>query len=99
MESPIIPLADKVVIKPIEEEEQTFGNLIIPDMGREKPLVGIVVAVGPGRITESGALVEVTLKVKDKVLVPNYGAATVQVKGEDYIIVREPDILGKLKTK
>lgn len=99
MESPIIPLADKVVIKPIEEEEQTFGNLIIPDMGREKPLVGIVVAVGPGRITESGALVEVTLKVKDKVLVPNYGASTVQVKGEDYIIVREPDILGKLKTK
>jgi len=97
MKSPISPLGDKVVIKPIEEEEETFGNLIIPDMGKEKPLVGIVVAVGPGRITESGALVEVTLKVKDKVLVPKYGAATVQVGGEDYIVVREPDILGKLK--
>lgn len=97
MKSPIVPLGDKVVIKPVEESEETYGNLVIPDMGKEKPTTGIVVAVGPGRITENGALVKVTLKVKDKVLVPNYGAATVQVEGEDYIIVREPDILGKLK--
>ena len=99
MESPIVPLVDKVVIKPIEEEESTYGNLIIPDMGKEKPTIGVVAAVGPGRTTESGTFIEMNLEEGDKVLVPNYGAAVVQVEGEEYIIAREPDILGKIKNK
>ena len=95
-ESPIIPLGDKIVILPQEEGEQTYGNIIIPDAGQEKPEMGKVLAVGPGRITPDGSLVPNRIKVGQTVLVPKFGAQVVVVENETYIVASENDVLGTL---
>ena len=99
MECPIIPLGDKVVILPQEEGEQMYGNIVVPDMGQEKPEMGKVLAVGPGRITPDGNLVPNRIKVGQTVLVPKFGAQTVTVENETYIIASENDVLGTLNKK
>ena len=99
MESPIIPLGDKIVILPQEEEEQTYGNIVVPDMGKEKPEIGTVMAVGDGRVTNEGAIIQNQLKVGQKVIVPKFGAQVVVVENETYIIASENDILGIIKDK
>jgi chaperonin GroES len=91
---PITPLADRVLIKPIEENESTFGNIIIPDMGKERPDFGMVLAVGPGRYDNNGNLVPMRIEVGQKVIAPKYGANTIEVGGEEYILAAEIDILG-----
>jgi len=97
--SPITPLGDKVVIRPIEDEEETYGNIIIPDMGKERPEMGTVLAVGPGRINANGTLIPNKIEVGQVVLVPKFGAQTVTVDRETYIIASENDVLGILNRK
>ena len=99
MESPIIPLGDKIVILPQEEGEQMYGNIIVPDAGQEKPEMGKVLAVGVGRVSTNGTLIENTLEVGDTVIVPKFGAQIVVVENETYIMASENDVLGIIKQK
>ena len=99
MESPIIPLGDKIVISPQEEGEQTYGNIVVPDMGKEKPEIGVVLAVGPGRVSTDGTLIPNKLEVGQTVMVPKFGAQTVNLESETYIIASENDVLGIIKQK
>lgn len=89
----IKPLADRVVIEPIEESEQTSGGIFIPDSAREKPMRGKVVAVGEGKF-ENGARNELTVKPGDVVLFSKYGGTEVKLNGTDYKIMEESQILG-----
>ena len=97
MECPIIPLSDKVVILPIEEGETTYGNIIVPDAGGERPEMGKVLAVGPGRISTDGTLIPNKIKKGVKVMVPKFGAQVVTVENETYIVASENDVLGIIK--
>ena len=99
MKCPITPLGDRIVILPQEEEEQTYGNIVVPDMGKEKPEMGTVLAVGPGRISTNGTLIKTKLKKGDTVIVPKFGAQVVAVENETYIVASENDVLGKIKNK
>ena len=99
MESPIIPLGDKIVIHPQEEGEQMYGNIIIPDAGQEKPEMGTVLAVGPGRISTDGTLIPNRLEIGVIVMVPKFGAQTVTVENETYVMASENDVLGIIKNK
>ena len=86
------PLADRVVVKALEESEQMRGGLYIPDTAKEKPQQGEVIAVGGGRV-EDGKRVEMELKVGDKVLYGKYSGTEVTVENEQYLILRESDVL------
>ena len=99
MECPIIPLGDKVVILPQEEGEQMYGNIIVPDAGQEKPEMGTVLAVGPGRISTDGTLIPNKLEVGVTVMVPKFGAQVVTIENETYIIASENDVLGIINNK
>ena len=92
--TPITPLADRVLIKPIEEEESTYGNIVVPDMGKDRPDFGTVLAVGPGRYDNNGNLIPTGLKAGQKVIMPKYGANTVELEGEEYVLASESEILG-----
>ncbi len=89
----IKPLADRVVVKPLEESEQKKGSIIIPDTAKEKPQQGKIVAVGPGKMSDEGKPVKMELKVGDKVLYGKYSGTEVTIDGEEYLIMRESDIL------
>jgi|TARA_B100001758_G_C17981731_1_gene388499 chaperonin GroES len=97
MESPIIPLGDKIIILPQEEGEQTYGNIIVPDTGQEKPEMGKVLAVGPGRISTDGTLIPNRLEVGQTIIVPKFGAQVVVVENETYVVASENDVLGIIK--
>ena len=99
MKCPIEPLGDRIVILPIDEGEQQYGSIIIPDVGKEKPEIGKVVAVGEGRVTDQGAIIQNQLKVGQTVIVPKFGAQTVVTEGETYIIASENEVLGIIKNK
>ena len=99
MECPIIPLGDKIVILPQEEGEQMYGNIVIPDSDKERPEMGTVMAVGPGRISTNGTLIPNTLKAGQTVMVPKFGAQVVVVENETYIMASENDVLGIIKNK
>jgi chaperonin GroES len=93
----IKPMADRVVIEPLEEAEEMRGGLYIPDTAKEKPQQGTVVAVGPGRTTDQGELIEVELKKGDRILYGKYSGTEVTVDGNEYLIVRESDVLAVLE--
>ncbi len=86
------PLADRVVIKPSPAEEKTKGGIILPDTAKEKPVMGEVVAVGPGKVTDDGKKILPEVKVGDKVLYGKYSGTEVTVDGEEYLFMREADI-------
>src|SRR5690606_3975675 len=88
----VAPLADRVVVKALEESEQMRGGLYIPDTAKEKPQQGEIIAVGPGRF-EDGNRVPMDVKVGDKVLYGKYSGTEVTVDGEQYLILRESDVL------
>jgi chaperonin GroES len=88
----IKPLADRVIIKPSPAEEKTKGGIILPDTAKEKPVVGEIVAVGPGKVTDDGKKVPPEVKVGDKVLYGKYSGTEVTIEGEQYLIMREADI-------
>ena len=99
MESPIIPLGDKIVILPQEEGEQMYGNIVIPDSQQERPEMGVVLAVGPGRYSTNGTLIPNKIKKGTTVIVPKFGAQVVVVENETYIVASENDVLGVIKIK
>jgi chaperonin GroES len=92
----IKPLADRVVVEPLEETEEMRGGLYIPDTAKEKPQQGTVVAVGPGRRTDENELIEVQLSKGDRILYGKYSGTEVTVDGTDYLIIRESDVLAVL---
>ena len=98
-ECPITPLGDKIIILPQDEGEQMYGNIVVPDTGQEKPEIGTVLAVGPGRVSTNGVLIPNNLKVGLTVMVPKFGAQVVVVENETYIIAGESDVLGIIKQK
>ncbi len=93
----IKPLADRVVVKPVEEAETVKGGIIIPDTAKEKPMQGEVVEVGPGRTSEEGKKTPMEVKKGDKVLYGKYSGTEVSISGEDYLIMREADIFGVIQ--
>jgi chaperonin GroES len=86
------PLADRIVVKPLEETETMRGGLYIPDTAKEKPQQGEVIAVGPGRM-EEGKRVPLEVKVGDRVLYGKYSGTEVNIEGDQYLILRESDVL------
>jgi chaperonin GroES len=90
------PLDDRVVVQPLEAEEVTAGGIVLPDAAKEKPQRGKVVAVGAGKLLDSGARGELSVSVGDEVIFGKYGGSEVEVAGEDYKILRESDILAKV---
>ncbi len=91
------PLADRVLIRRIEEQETVRGGIIIPDTAKEKPQEGEVVAVGPGRMTEEGKRITLDVKKGDRVLIGKYSGTDVKIEGTEYVILREDEVLGILK--
>jgi len=95
--SKIQPLADRVVVQALEESEQMRGGLYIPDTAKEKPSQGEVVAAGPGKLSDEGTRVPLDVKVGDRVLYGKYSGTDVTLDGEEYLILRETDILAIVK--
>jgi len=95
--SKIQPLADRVVVKALEDSEQMRGGLYIPDTAKEKPSQGEVVAAGPGKLSDEGTRVALDVKVGDKILYGKYSGTDVTLDGEEYLILRESDILAIVK--
>ncbi|HHT02484.1 MAG TPA: co-chaperone GroES [Firmicutes bacterium] len=87
------PLGDRVIVKVITAEEKTKGGIVLPDTAKEKPQEGEVVAVGPGRVLDNGERLAPEVKVGDRVVFAKYSGTEVKVDGEDYLVVRESDIL------
>lgn len=92
----IRPLDDRVVVEPIEAEETTAGGIVLPDTAKEKPQRGTVVAVGPGKLLESGERGELSVAVGDEVIYGKYGGTDIEINGEEVKILRESDILAKV---
>jgi len=93
------PLHDRVVVRRIEEETKTAGGIIIPETAKEKPMQGEVIAVGPGARDESGKLVPLDIKPKDKVLFGKWSGTEVKIDGDELLIMKESDILGVIEGK
>jgi chaperonin GroES len=91
------PLHDRVLVKRIEEKEQIRGGIIIPDTAKEKPQEGEVVAVGQGKVLDSGTRVEMALKAGDRVLFGKYSGSEVKLDGEEFLIMREDEVLGVIE--
>lgn len=95
----LIPMNDRVVVRPIEETEQMYGNIIVPDLGKERPEMGVVVAVGPGRMSEFGHMIPVNAKVDDLVLIPKIGSIRVEFDSQEYFIIPDKEILAIVKER
>ncbi len=93
----IRPLQDRVIVQRLEEEEKTKGGIIIPDTAKEKPQQGKVIAVGKGKVRDDGKVSPLDVKVGDKVLFSKYAGTEVKIEGEEYLIMREDDILGVIE--
>jgi chaperonin GroES len=93
------PLADRVIVQPIEREEVTKGGIFLPDTAKEKPQEGKVLAVGPGRLSEDGKRIAMDVAVGDVVIYTRYGGTEIKVEGEELVILRESDILAKQAKK
>ena len=92
----IKPLSDRVVIKAQDAEEKTASGIILPDTAQEKPQIGEIVAIGPGKVSDAGGLVKMTVKKGDKVLYGKYSGTEISHNGDDLLIMRESDILAVL---
>tara|TARA_B100000212_G_scaffold339688_1_gene318650 strand:- start:2775 stop:3101 length:327 start_codon:yes stop_codon:yes gene_type:complete len=94
MSKELKPTNDRILLQPIDEGEQTYGNIVIPDMGKEKPELGVVLAVGPGRMSENGTMMLVrSCKVGDVVMVPKIGTLRIDFEGEEYYIAQDKEVL------
>jgi chaperonin GroES len=92
----IHPLDDRVVVEPVEAEQTTAGGIVLPDSAKEKPQRGKVVAVGPGRLLDSGQRGELSVAVGDEVIYGKYGGTDIEINGDEVKILRESDILAKV---
>ena len=93
----IQPLADRVLIEPLDAEEKSAGGIVIPDSAKEKQQRGKVIAIGKGRVAEDGKITPLEVKVNDQVLFGRYAGTEVKVSGADYLIIKEDDILGIIR--
>jgi len=92
----INPLGDRVVVQPEEAEEKTASGIILPDTAKEKPQMGKIVALGSGKISDNGSLIDMTVKKGDKILYGKYSGTEITLNGDDVLIMRESDILATL---
>jgi len=90
----IRPLNDRLLVKRLKEEEKTAGGIIIPDSAKEKPAEGEVMAVGPGKSNDKGERIAMQVKAGDRVLFSKYSGTDVKIDGEDFLVMREDDVLG-----
>lgn len=90
------PLDDRVVVEPIESEEKTAGGIVLPDTAKEKPQRGTVLAIGPGRLLDSGKRGELSVSVGDEVIYGKYGGSDIKINGDEVKVLRESDILAKV---
>jgi chaperonin GroES len=90
----LVPLEDRIVVKPQDAEEKTAGGIVLPDTAREKPLMGKVIAVGSGKLMDNGSRAAMTVKKNDIVLYGKYSGSDIEVDGDDYKILRESEVLG-----
>jgi chaperonin GroES len=88
------PLQDRIIVQRVEEESKTKGGIIIPDSAKEKPAEGVVVSVGKGKVADDGKLIPMEVKSGDRILFGKYAGTEVKVEGEEYLIMREDDVLG-----
>ena len=95
MAAKLQPMADRVLVKPIEKEEKTKSGIYLPDTAKEKPQEGKILAVGPGKMSDDGKRIPMDLKVGDTVIYAKYGGTEVKVDDDELIILRESDILAK----
>lgn len=93
----IRPIADRVLVKRLEEDQKTKGGIIIPDTAKEKPVEGLVVAVGDGKVNDDGKKVGMTVKKGDRIIFSKYAGTEVKLDGEEHLLMREEDILGILE--
>lgn len=93
MASSLKPLGDRVVVKPKPKEEQTRSGIVLPDTASERPQQGTVLSVGPGRLLDNGERVEMDVKTGDEVLFAKYAGTEVKLDDEEYLVIREPDLL------
>ena len=93
----IRPLGDRVGIEPMEAEEKTQGGIVLPDTAKEKPMKGKIIAVGDGKMLESGKRAELLVKKGDKVLYGKYAGTEITIDGKEYLVMRESDILAKIE--
>ncbi len=91
------PLHDRVLVERVESEEKTAGGLYLPDTAKEKPQQGKVIAVGPGKKTEDGKLVPTEVKAGDRILFGKYSGTEIKIEGQEYLIMREEDVLGLIE--
>jgi chaperonin GroES len=94
----IRPLNDRIIVRRMEEQEQMRGGLYIPDTAKEKPQEGEVLAVGNGKLLDSGQRIAIDLKAGDRILFGKYAGTEIKLDGEDYLILREDDVLGVVET-
>ncbi len=87
------PLHDRVIVKRVEEEAKTKGGIIIPDTAKEKPVEGVIMAVGDGKVADDGKKIALEVKAGDKVLFGKYAGTEIQIDGEEHLIMREDDII------
>ena len=95
--SKIKPLHDYVLVEPVEEEEKTAGGIYLPESAKEKPTIGVVRAVGPGGIDKRGKRIKISVRVGDKVYYKKWGGSEVKIKGKEWLLVEEKDILAIVK--
>lgn len=88
------PLQDRILVQRVEEEATTRGGIIIPDTAKEKPIEGKVIAVGKGKIGDDGKRIALEIKKGDRILFSKYGGSDIKIEGEEYLIMREDDVLG-----
>ena len=94
----IRPLHDRIIVRRLEEEEKSKGGIIIPDAAKEKPMEGEVIAVGKGKVLDDGTVAPMEVKEGDKILFSKYAGTEVKIEGEEYLIMREDDILGIIES-
>ena len=90
------PFGDRILVKPTEREEVTSSGIVLPGTAQERPQEGQVIAVGPGRVTDDGTRIELDVKIGDTVVYSKYAGTEIKEDGEDYLILRESDLLAKL---
>jgi len=93
----IVPLGDRILVKPLEAEEKTKGGIILPDTAKEKPQEGKVVAVGKGKVLEDGRVQPLEVKPQDTILYGKYSGTEIKLNGEEHLIIREDDVLAIIK--
>ncbi len=97
MKMKIRPLQDRLLVRRLEEDEMTKGGIIIPDTAKEKPSEGLVIAVGKGKVSEDGKKLPLDVKKNDRILFSKYAGTDIKIEGEEYLIMREDDVLGVIE--